>query len=36
MTLVDILRITAILAYGVLSGWVIYRLMKSSDEEDEE
>lgn len=38
MTLIDILRITGILAFAAFSGWVIYRLMKSANvnEEDED
>ena len=35
---VDILIMIGILGYGMVSGWVIYRLMKSADanEENEE
>lgn len=33
--LVDILRIIGILSFGIFSGWVIYRLMKSADENEE-
>ena len=35
MSFVDILRAIGILAFGVLSGWVIYKLMKSADENKE-
>lgn len=36
--LVDILRAIGILAFGMFCGWVIYRLMKNADanEENEE
>ena len=33
---VDILRIIAILSFGIFSGWVIYRLMKSADVDEEQ
>lgn len=41
MSFVDILRIIAILGFGVLCGWVIYQMMQSADankenEDDEE
>lgn len=32
---VDILIIMGILAYAALSGWVIYKLMKSADENED-
>lgn len=33
--LVDILRIIGILAFATLSGWIIYKMMKSVDDDDE-
>lgn len=32
---VDILRIIGILAFATLSGWIIYRAMKSADVDEE-
>ena len=32
---VDILRIIGILAFAALSGWVIYKLMKSADADED-
>ncbi len=33
--LVDILRMIGILAFATLSGWIIYRAMKSADVDEE-
>lgn len=35
LSFIDIVRTLAILLFGVLSGWVIYRLMKSADANEE-
>lgn len=35
MTAVDILRTIAILAYGIFVGWIMYKMMKSADADEE-
>lgn len=36
MTFIEILRASAIIAFGIFVGWVFYRMMKNADTDKED